>query len=106
MGHPFNRRLYSTSLGNFGYGVGSASGAAGGGNSSEDPNGRRASIDSTDTQLTASSQSQSNESSGQPVTPTFLLFLDCLFQLLLQYPNEFEYNEAYLIQVRLLLVVI
>jgi hypothetical protein len=30
-------------------------------------------------------------------SPTFLLFLDCLFQLTLQKPNDFEYNELYLI---------
>ena len=32
------------------------------------------------------------------IAPAFLLFLDCLFQLTLQYPHEFEYNEFYLIK--------
>ena len=31
------------------------------------------------------------------IAPAFLLFLDCVFQLTIQYPNEFEFNEIYLI---------
>lgn len=61
---------------------------------------------SQETQITASSQSAALEnssssssasSSSDSVAPTFLVFLDCLFQLLLQFPNEFEYTETYLI---------
>lgn len=33
----------------------------------------------------------------QDFAPSFLLFLDCLFQLLIQCPNEFEFTEIYLI---------
>lgn len=40
---------------------------------------------------------QSKSSSSNEIAPTFLLFLDCLFQMTIQYPNEFEYNEFYLI---------
>ena len=31
------------------------------------------------------------------IAPTFLLFLDCLFQLSMQHPASFEFNEFYLI---------
>lgn len=42
--------------------------------------------------------SRSGGGGGGEMAPTFLLFLDCIFQLTLQYPNEFEFNEFYLIK--------
>lgn len=59
-----------------------------------------ANMGSDEAQLTANSQSASGDgsvSTSDAMAPTFLLFLDCLFQLLLQFPNEFEYTETYLI---------
>jgi hypothetical protein len=43
------------------------------------------------------SSGTSSSKSKEEFAPTFLLFLDCLFQLTTQCPNEFEYNEHYLI---------
>ena len=31
------------------------------------------------------------------VSPVFLLFLDCVYQLTVQYPSAFEFSEIYLI---------
>ena len=43
-------------------------------------------------------RSNSEEDKKQEtIAPVFLFFLDCLFQLLIQYPSEFEFNEFYLI---------
>jgi len=42
--------------------------------------------------------SDSTGGGGSEIAPTFLLFLDCLFQLTQQYANEFEFNEFYLIK--------
>ncbi len=38
-----------------------------------------------------------NKVNNNQIAPAFLLFLDCVFQLTIQYPNEFEFNEIYLI---------
>ena len=53
--------------------------------------------DTISMQQTESVNGKSGNGSGE-IAPTFLLFLDCLFQLTLQYPNEFEFNEFYLIK--------
>lgn len=34
---------------------------------------------------------------GNDFSPIFVLFLDCLYQILLQFPDEFEYTEEYLL---------
>ena len=31
------------------------------------------------------------------ITPVFLLFLDCVYQLTVQYPSSFEFSEIYLV---------
>lgn len=41
--------------------------------------------------------SDMEDTSSSQIAPTFLLFLDCVFQLIQQYPEEFEFNEVYLI---------
>lgn len=51
-----------------------------------------------ETQSTHKRRSSSDEEKKlEAIAPVFLFFLDCLFQLLIQYPNEFEFNEFYLI---------
>ena len=47
--------------------------------------------------LASTSGASGVSKSENDISPTFLLFLDCLFQLTVQYPNEFEFNEFYLI---------
>ena len=37
------------------------------------------------------------ENANKSIAPTFLLFLDCVFQLTQQFPKEFQFNELYLI---------
>ena len=44
-----------------------------------------------------SSSSSSSSKGKEEFAPTFLLFLDCLFQLVMQCPNEFEFTELFLI---------
>lgn len=39
----------------------------------------------------------SSSAAKKSIAPVFLLFLDCVFQLTMQYPSEFEFNEYYLI---------
>lgn len=82
-GHLFFKRLHSTSSNS----------------TSEDfvesNEKRRSSLDSNESLSTQNDNS--NKSNKGDMAPTFLLFLDCLFQLLIQYPSEFEYNEFYLI---------
>jgi hypothetical protein len=66
----------------------------------QNENDRRNSLTSTMTQndaLTGTSASVTSSKNENGISPTFLLFLDCLFQLTVQYPNEFEFNEYYLI---------
>ncbi|XP_037935682.1 myotubularin-related protein 10-B [Teleopsis dalmanni] len=38
----------------------------------------------------------STDSAEEDESPVFLLYLDCVWQLLQQYPDEFEYSETYL----------
>ncbi|CAL1534854.1 unnamed protein product [Lymnaea stagnalis] len=39
-----------------------------------------------------------NCSDTNQISPVFLQFLDCVYQLTLQYPAEFQFNEAYLVK--------
>ncbi|GFO43261.1 myotubularin related protein 4, partial [Plakobranchus ocellatus] len=39
-----------------------------------------------------------NCSDTNQISPVFVQFLDCVFQLTLQYPAEFQFNEAYLVK--------
>jgi hypothetical protein len=41
--------------------------------------------------------SDATQNSSNQIAPTFLLFLDCVFQLIQQYSDDFEFNEIYLI---------
>jgi hypothetical protein len=57
-----------------------------------------AAVDATaNTTNTLSSNVNSSSAKYRDMAPTFLLFLDCLFQLTVQYPAEFEFSEYYLI---------
>ena len=37
-------------------------------------------------------------SDANQMSPVFLQFLDCVYQLTQQYPAEFQFNEAYLVR--------
>ena len=54
--------------------------------------------DNNDLGSDSMSANDSTGGGGSEIAPTFLLFLDCLFQLTQQYANEFEFNEFYLIK--------
>jgi hypothetical protein len=90
-GHMFLKRLYATSSSKANVNVGESEYVA-------DEHKRRLSVDSNNFLGSAENIFSSGTSkSKEEFAPTFLLFLDCLFQLTMQCPNEFEYNEFYLI---------
>lgn len=41
--------------------------------------------------------SQENEKEDSQESPVFLHFLDCVYQLMIQFPSEFEFSETYLL---------
>lgn len=58
---------------------------------------RRSSQDSNVSNTAGNTGEDTSSTNKSDVAPTFLLFLDCIFQLIIQYPSEFEFNEFYLI---------
>lgn len=90
-GHKFRERLgHRTRVKGSGNGGGTNGGAGGASSSS-----------STATSSAAASASAAISSTLSPseVSPVFLQWIDCVWQLLVQFPCAFEFNERYLILV-------
>jgi hypothetical protein len=51
----------------------------------------------TTDQAATNQNEQSNDPVASEFTPVFSLFLDCVWQLIDQYPDQFEFNDAYLV---------
>jgi hypothetical protein len=92
VGHPFNKRYQPASQFNLNSDEFIMS--------NENDGKRRSSLNSMTSIKTTTATNIEQANADQPINdmaPSFLLFLDCLFQMTIQYPNEFEYNEFYLI---------